>query len=91
MQNNVTPRANIADHIIETPGGDWVLLKDPIDWKDGETVRTASSSVKGIGIKEFCAVFCNETGIEQITFDQMYQICEVMLQMEEAGKEVFPK
>jgi hypothetical protein len=91
MQNNVTPRANISEHIIETADGSWVLLKDPINWKEGETVRTASSSVKGVDIREFCAVFCKDTGIQQITFDQMYQICEVMLQMEEAGKEVFPK
>lgn len=91
MVDDLKPRENIADYIIQTAEGDWVLLKEPVDWKEGETMRKSDKPTKGIDIKALCALICEEKGVDQITFDQMYQICEVTLQMEESGKEVFPK
>ena len=91
MSEDIVIRPNICDHIVETEDGSFVLLKDPVDWQDGEVKRTSIATTKGIDIKALCALLCQESGADEITFNQMYKVCEVVLQMEESGKEVFPK
>lgn len=91
MTDKCTPRANIADYIITTADDTYVLLKDPVDWGEGETKRVSTEVTKGIDIKALCALLCEGSTTSEITYEEMYQICEVVLQMEESGQEVFPK
>lgn len=91
MSEDIVIRPNICDHIVETENDCLVLLKDPVDWQEGEVKRTSIATTKGIDIKALCALLCEDSGADEITFGQMYKVCEVVLQMEESGQDVFPK
>lgn len=92
MTEQYTPRENIADYLVELHTGDLILLKSPIDWKEGEEVRKANDGQGGIDINKLCEMVCENTEATEITYDQMYRMCEQLLQMEEAKPgSVFPK
>lgn len=86
-------RDNIADYIVTYEGGIDVLLPQPIAWEDGEMYRMATEPCKGIDIKALCAMLAEDQGsdISVMTYQDMYEICETLLQMQENGQEVFPK
>lgn len=85
-------RDNIADYIVTFNGID-LLLPDPIDWKEGEVSRTASQSYKGLDIKALCSIATEgqDVDVSAMTYNDVYKICETVLQMEEAGQQVFPR
>lgn len=92
MTEQYTPRENIADYLVELHTGELVLLKSPVDWQEGEEVRKADVGQGGINVNKLCARVCENTEATEITYDQMYRMCEQLLQMEEAKPgSVFPK
>lgn len=86
-----TPRENIADYLVEVGNGNLVLLKSPVDWKEGEEVRKSAVAQSGIDVRGLCAMVCEKTGLTEITYDEMLRMCEQVLQIEESGQGVFPK
>lgn len=86
-------RDNIADYIVTCEDGTDVLLPQPIVWEDGEMYRIATEHWKGIDIKALCAMLVEdqESDLSVVTYQDVYEICETLLQMHEDGQEVFPK
>lgn len=86
-------RDNIADYIVTCEDGTDVLLLQPIVWEDGEMYRIATEHCKGIDIKALCAMLVEdqESDLSVVTYQDVYEICETLLQMHEDGQEVFPK
>ncbi len=91
MIEQYTPRENIADYLVELESGHVLLLKSPVDWKEGEEVRKVDFRQTGVDVNALCDIICERLGITEVTYAQMYHICEYILQTEESGKEVFPK
>ena len=92
MTEQYTPRENIADHLVELSTGELILLKSPMDWKEGEEMRKGSPGSSGIDVNKLCEMVCENTEATEITYDQMYRMCEQLLQMEEANPgRVFPQ
>lgn len=92
MTEKYTPRENIADYLVELGNGELILLQSPVDWKEGEEMRESEQRFGGIDINKLCEMVCENTEATEITYDQMYRMCEQLLQMEEAKPgSVFPK
>ena len=80
-------RDNIADYIVTCEDGTDVLLPQPIVWEDGEMYRIATEHCKGIDIKALCAMLVEdqESDLSVVTYQDVYEICETLLQMHEDG------
>ena len=92
MTEQYTPRENIADYLVELGNGKLILLPSPVDWKEGDEMRKSEQPSRGVDINKLCEMICDSTGITDITYGEVYSMCEQLLQMEEAKPgSVFPK
>lgn len=92
MTEQYTPRENIADYLVELGNGELILLQSPVNWKEGEEMRKSEQLSRGVDINKLCEMICDNTGITEITYGEVYSMCERILQMEEANPgSVFPK
>lgn len=92
MTEQYTPRENIADYLVELVNGELILLQSPVNWREGEEMRKSEQLSRGVDINKLCEMICDNTGITEITYGEVYSMCEHLLQMEEAKPgSVFPK
>ena len=55
-------------------------------------MRKGSPGSSGIDVNKLCEMVCENTEATEISYDQMYRMCEQLLQMEEANPgRVFPQ
>lgn len=90
MSEQYTPRENIRDYMVTDDEGEMFLLEKPVKWGEGQN-SIKLGGLKAVNIRLLCKAIAQEQGlnVDNISYYEMEQICEVVLRLAEAGEEVF--